>query len=178
MATARTTARGPRPQLGTGLEERRLLNGNRKQNPPRQFGTPGRSFSRTTPFFIGLTGALGVAVAYLMVRALADVTQILAIIGISLFLGVGLQPAVEWLGRRGFHRPVAVTVITVAFLAVIGGFVVAAVPPITHEAHELMANFPRYRRDVASGKGWLGQIVAKLHLSSYVRPNSPEREED
>ena len=55
-------------------------------------------FNRSTPFFIGLTGALGVAVAYMFVRSIADVAQVLTIIGIALFLGVGLQPAVLWLG--------------------------------------------------------------------------------
>jgi predicted PurR-regulated permease PerM len=113
-----------------------------------------------------------VAVAYLFVRSIADVAQVLTIIGISLFLGVGLQPAVVWLERRRVPRPAAVGLITFVFLAVIGVFVAAAIPPITHEAHELMVNFPRYRKDVADGKGWLGHVVSKLHLSSYVRGNT------
>src|SRR5271165_5970358 len=38
-------------------------------------GTPGRPLDRRNPFFIGLTGALGVGVDYLLFRGLADVTS-------------------------------------------------------------------------------------------------------
>jgi predicted PurR-regulated permease PerM len=118
---------------------------------------------------VGLTGALGVALAYVLVRSLADVAQVLTIIGIALFLGIGLQPAVLWLERHRFSRPLAVIAITFCFLAVLGAFVAAAIQPISHEAHDLITNFPRYRANVASGKGWLGHLVKKFHLSSYVR---------
>jgi len=106
------------------------------------------------------------------VRSLADIGQVLTIIGLALFIGVGLQPAVVWLESRRLPRFAAVTIITLSFLAVIGAFVAAAIPPITHEAHELMVNFPRYRANIAAGKGWLGHLVNKLHLSSYVRGNN------
>ncbi len=167
----RTTARGPRPRLGDASSAHKARIGDAAGDLPT-FGKPGRRFSRTTPFFMGLTGALGVAVAYGLVRSLADIGQVLTIIGLALFIGVGLQPAVVWLESRRLPRFAAVTIITLGFLAVIGVFVAAAIPPITHEAHELMVNFPRYRANVAAGKGLLGHLVNKLHLSSYVRGNS------
>ncbi len=174
MPAPQSTTRGPRPLLSTGRQARAHLDRDRDREKTfsSRYGALGRRFNRRSPFFIGLTGALGVALAYLMVRALAAVTQVLTIIGLSLFLGIGLQPVVEWLGRHRVRRPLAVTFIIVGFVAVVGGFLAAAIPPITHEAHELMVNFPRYRRNVAAGRGWLGHIVAKLHLSSYIRPNS------
>jgi predicted PurR-regulated permease PerM len=167
-----SAARGPRPRQGTAGVEEPNTDPEASEDEPAKFGKPGRRFSRTTPFFVGLTGALGVAVAYLLVRSIADVAQVLTIIGIALFLGVGLQPAVLWLERHRVSRPIAVGLITFCFLAVVGAFVAAAIPPISHEAHELMVNFPRYRRDIADGRGLLGRIVAKLHLTSYVRGNS------
>ena len=57
-----------------------------------------------------------------------------------------------WLESRRLPRFAAVTMITLGFLAVIGAFVAAAIPPITHEAHELMVNFPRHPGNVAAGK--------------------------
>ncbi len=167
----RTTARGPRPRLGDASSAHKARIGDAADDLPT-FGKPGHRFSRTTPFFVGLTGALGVAVAYGLVRSLADIGQVLTIIGLALFIGVGLQPAVVWLESRRLPRFAAVTMITLGFLAVIGAFVAAAIPPITHEAHELMVNFPRYRANVAAGKGFLGHLVNRLHLSSYVRGNS------
>ena len=170
-AEVSTRTRGPRPCLDEAAPVPEHRNGDFERKA-QQFGRPGRRFNRTTPFFIGLTGALGVAVAYGLVRSVADVAQVLTIIGIALFLGVGLQPAVVWLERRRIPRPAAVALITFGFLAVIGAFLAAAIPPITHEAHELMVSIPRYRAEIAEGHGWLGHVVAKLHLSSYVRGNS------
>ena len=43
-------------------------------------GVLGRPLDRRNPFFIGLTGALGVAVAYLLFRGLADVASVLVIV--------------------------------------------------------------------------------------------------
>jgi hypothetical protein len=62
-----STARGPRPRLAdaSSVPDRRNGDGPRHL---LEFGKAGRNFSRTTPFFKGLTGALGVAVAYGLVR--------------------------------------------------------------------------------------------------------------
>lgn len=129
----------------------------------------GRPFSRRTPFYWGLTGALGVAVAYLILRAVVDVGSVLLYIGVALFLAVGLDPIVAWLTRHGMRRGLAVLVIVVAVLLVVGGFVAAAVPPISHEATRLSANYPRYRNDVLQGHGWLGSLVKRFHLTSYLK---------
>ena len=52
----------------------------------------GRPFDRRTPFFIGLTGGLGVAVAYVIARGIGDITSVLIIIGLALFIAIGLNP--------------------------------------------------------------------------------------
>ena len=67
-------------------------------------GTLGRPFDRRTPFFVGLTGALGVAVAYLVVRGIVDVSSVLVIIGMALFIAIGLSPILEFLISRGLTR--------------------------------------------------------------------------
>lgn len=135
--------------------------------------TVGRPFNRRTPFYYGLTGALGVAVAYVLLRAIIDVRSVLLAIGVALFLAVGLDPVVAWLTRHGVRRGAAVVIIIVGFVAVIGGFVASAVPPITREAHTLSVNYPRYRADLLSGHGWLGELVKRFHLTSYLEgPNA------
>ena len=60
-------------------------------------GTLGRPLDRRNPFFIGLTGALGVGVAYLLFRGLSDVTSVLVIVGVALFIAIGLNPIIEFL---------------------------------------------------------------------------------
>src|SRR5580692_10465863 len=59
-------------------------------------GALGRPFDHRAPFFVGLTGALGVAVAYVIARGIADITSVLVIIGLALFIAIGLKPIVDF----------------------------------------------------------------------------------
>jgi predicted PurR-regulated permease PerM len=135
-------------------------------------GVLGRPFDRRTPFFVGLTGAFGVAIAYVIARGVADVASVLVIIGLALFIAIGLNPIIDFLIGRGLARGLAVGIVTFGFVLVIAGFALAAAPPISHEVHSLITNYPRYKHDLASGKGWAGKLVAKLHLASYLKGKS------
>jgi predicted PurR-regulated permease PerM len=132
-------------------------------------GTLGRPFDHRAPFFIGLTGALGVAVAYVFARGLADISSILVIIGLALFIAIGLDPILVFMVNRGMKRGVAVTVVTLGFVLVIAAFVLAAVGPLSHEIQHLVKNYPKYKANVAAGKGWAGKLAQKLHLTSYLK---------
>src|SRR5580692_4823373 len=92
-------------------------------NSDESLGSLGRPFDRRTPFFVGLTGALGVAVAYVIARGIADITSVLVIIGLALFIAIGLKPIVDFLIDRGMARGVTVLIVTLGFVLVIAGFV-------------------------------------------------------
>lgn len=137
-----------------------------------RLGHQGAPLNRRTPFFIGFTGALGVALAYLVARAFTDIAQVLTLIGISLFLAIGLEPAVAMLSKHVARRGIAVVVIGFVFLAFVGGFIAAAVPPIASETHQLAVGLPHYRLDLASGKGWIGHLARTLHLTHVLGSSS------
>jgi predicted PurR-regulated permease PerM len=137
-----------------------------------QLGPPGRPFNRRMPFFVGLTGAFGVAVAYAVVRGIADITSVLVVIGLALFVAVGLNPILEFLTDHGRSRGMAVAIVTLGFVIVIAGFILIAVPPISNEVQAIVKNYPRYKAEIASGKGWLGNLAVKLHLTSYLSNTS------
>jgi hypothetical protein len=59
---------------------------------PPLYGSPGRPLNRRSPFTVGLFGAFGVALAYLIVRMLLDASSVLVLIGLALFLAIGLDP--------------------------------------------------------------------------------------
>jgi predicted PurR-regulated permease PerM len=138
----------------------------------RYFGVLGRSFDRRTPFFMGFTGALGVAVAYIIVRGVIDITSVLVIIGLALFVAIGLKPILDFLTAHGCSRGVAVGLVTLGFVVIIVGFILAAVPPISHEVSGLVANYPRYKADLAAGKGWAGKLAVRFHLTGYLKGTS------
>lgn len=135
-------------------------------------GTLGRPFDRRSPFFVGLTGAFGVAVAYVIFRGLGDVASVLIILGLALFIAIGLNPVIELLVARSLSRGLAVAIVVFGFVAILAAFVVVAVPPISHEFHVLVTNYPRYRADLAAGRGWAGRLVVKLHLTGYLNGKS------
>jgi predicted PurR-regulated permease PerM len=135
-------------------------------------GVLGRPFDHRTPFFMGLTGALGVALAYVVFRGVADVSSVLIIIGVALFIAIGLNPIIALLVRVGLSRIAAASVVTLGFLLVIGAFVLIAVPPISHEVQSLVNNYPRYKRELIAGQGWAGHVAVKLHLTNYLKGKS------
>ena len=69
----------------------------------------------------------------------------------------------------------AVAVVTLGFVLVIAGFVLAAVPLISHEVHTLTINYPRYKVRSRRGKGWAGKLAVKLHLTGYLKGKSKLR---
>jgi predicted PurR-regulated permease PerM len=137
-----------------------------------ELGTLGRPFDRKAPFFVGLMGAFGVAVAYVIARGIADITSVLVIIGLALFIAIGLDPIIDFFVSRGLKRGWAVTIVTIGFLLLIAGFVLAAVAPISHEVSTLVKNYPKYKANIAAGKGWAGKLAQKLHLTSYLKGKS------
>jgi predicted PurR-regulated permease PerM len=135
-------------------------------------GTLGQPFDRRNPFFVGLTGALGVGVAYALFRGIADVASVLVIVGLALFIAIGLNPIIDLLTNRSLGRGAAVVVVTLGFVVIVAAFVFVAVPPITHEFHVLVTSYPRYKAELIARRGWAGRLVANLHLTGYLNGKS------
>jgi predicted PurR-regulated permease PerM len=135
-------------------------------------GEPGRPFSKRSPFFIGFMGALGVLTAYVLVRLVADLGTVLQLIGLSLFLAIGFDPAVVWLTEKRLPRWAAVLVVVLTVLLFIAAFVAAAVGPISREIHLLQVKVPEWKSQAESGRGWLGHLAKEFHLQSQLRSGS------
>ena len=135
-------------------------------------GTLGRPLDRRNPFFVGLTGALGVGVVYLLFRGLADVTSVLVIVGVALFIAIGLNPIIDFLLSRSIPRGAAVVIVTLGFLAVVVSFIILVVPPIAHEFNVLITNYPHYKANLIAGRGWAGRLTHKFHLTGYLNGKS------
>ena len=132
----------------------------------------GRRFDRSSPFVIGLTATLCVAIAYGVVRAIVDLGDVLSLVLVALVVAIGLDPVVRFLTRHHLPRPWAVAVVTLGFLAVVGGVLAAAAGPVSHEAHRLADDLPRYRDDIAAGKGTLGRLAVRLHVANSIGSQS------
>lgn len=107
------------------------------------FGLPGRPLARS-PFMVGLTAGLGLLLAYAAYLTLGDALNILILIFISLFVAMGLNPAVVRLQRWGLARGVAVALVGLGTVLLFCGGLFALVPPLITQGNELIDNLPDY----------------------------------
>lgn len=128
------------PDPATDLEARQREAGVDSLYP---FGRPGRPLTRGHPFVFGFFGTLGVLAAYLLVKALGDARQVIVLIVVSLFLAIGLNPAVEWLKRFGISRRWAVLLVFLVLVGFIIGFGFAIVPPLSEQLSSFVHNLTR-----------------------------------
>jgi predicted PurR-regulated permease PerM len=131
-------------------------------------GTPGRPVNRRSPFMIGLTAAFGVAVAYGLIELILKSRSVLILIFLAFFIAAGLDPLVGMLVRRGLPRWAAVLIVIVGVLAVVGGFLAAAIPPLASEATSLAHQIPHYLHDLQNRNSQLGKLNMKYHVQDRL----------
>ncbi|WP_370287639.1 AI-2E family transporter [Nocardioides sp.] len=117
--------------------------------PPSPYGVPGKPFDRRSPFFYGFLGGLGALTAYFLYTALLAIGSVLLTIVVSFFLAAGLNPAVEFLERRGVRRSISVAVVIVAALSLVVLFFFAIVPVITDQVQAITRSAPGYLDELA-----------------------------
>jgi predicted PurR-regulated permease PerM len=131
-------------------------------------GQPGRKVNRRSPFWIGMSGAFGVAVTVGLVELFLRSKGVLIIVGLALFIAVGLDPVVSWLTRRGWPRWAAVVVVLLAVAAVIGLFLFAAIPPLTAQTTALADKVPTYIKELQNHNSELGKLNDKYKIQSKL----------
>ena len=131
-------------------------------------GEPGRPMNRLSPFYIGLTGAAGVAVTYGLVELFARSRSILIIIGLGLFIAVGLDPVASWLTRRGMPRWAAVLVVLAGLVGIIGIFLAIAIPPLTSQTTALAKQVPSYLHQLQNHNSELGKLNQKYQIQQKL----------
>ena len=131
-------------------------------------GTPGRPVNRRSPFMIGLTAAFGVAVAYGLIELVLKSRSVLILIFLAFFIAAGLDPLVGMLVRRGLPRWAAVLIVIIGVLAVVGGFLAAAIPPLASEATSLAHQIPHYLHDLQNRNSQLGKLNVKYHVQDRL----------
>jgi predicted PurR-regulated permease PerM len=131
-------------------------------------GSLGRRFNRRSPFYIGLTASAGVAVTYGAVRVLGSLSSVLLLIGVAFFLALGLEPLASWLVNRKLPRWAATTIVFALFLAMLGAFVAAAVPPLVQQATELIKQAPHYLQQAQDHSSTIGRLNDRFHLQQRI----------
>lgn len=127
-------------------------------------------------FQVGLLGGLGVLAALVIGGAITQTASILTYIIAALFIALGLDPLIQWLGRSGLKRPLAISVVVSAFLLAIGLLIWAILPSAIQEATRFFEFLPALLSDIGSNPvvAWLDRqfdgvfTTAAENLSNYL----------
>jgi len=116
----------------------------------------------------------GVVVAtYLAGKLIYLLRDILLLMLVAGFTAMLLSPAVAKVQRRIPRRGPAVAIVTfcaaLVFIGLAAAFGVPLVNGITHLADRL----PGYIASAQHGRGWIGHLVARYHVQSWVQRNTP-----
>jgi predicted PurR-regulated permease PerM len=115
---------------------------------PDDLGPPGPPLDHKAPFFVGLIGGIGFALAWWLFDLITGIGSTLLLIVVAFFIAAGLNPVVLFLERRGLRRSIAVFAVIIGFLGALALFLVAIVPVITDQVAAISKNAP----------GWLDEL--------------------
>jgi predicted PurR-regulated permease PerM len=134
----------------------------------RDYGTAGRPLNRQSPFYVGFVGALGVFVAYGLYRALGQLSQVLTLLVVALFLTLTLNPLVEALIRRGMRRSLSVAIVFAGLVAVFTALGFLVVPPVARQSGLLADNAPKFLQNLL-GNQLIRNLDSQYHVLSRLQ---------
>jgi predicted PurR-regulated permease PerM len=121
---------------------------------------------------VPLRAILTAAAVVVLVYRLRD---IILLIVMAAFIAVLLNPLVVALQRwRIKRRGLAVAIVIIWGLLVFFGLALAFGYPLANGITHLADNLPRYVSDAENGRGWLGHLVRRYHISQWVTHNVPK----
>ncbi|HUL26188.1 MAG TPA: AI-2E family transporter [Streptosporangiaceae bacterium] len=131
--------------------------------------------SRGIPLRAILTAAAVVVLVYVAAKVLYHLRDVILLVVVASFIALVLNPPVVALQHwRIKRRGLAVALVTIWGLLVFFGLALAFGYPlanaITHLAHDL----PSYVNAAENGRGWLGHLVRRYHITHWVTSNVPK----
>lgn len=132
----------PREKIARVSKKAALIVNPDAPTPPESLGKIGAPLDRAHPFYFGFLAASGAVIAITVLRALASASQVFVLILISLFLAMGLNPAVEFFRRRGMKRNSAVFTVIICVVAFVSVFAAVVIPPVITQLNSLIRNAP------------------------------------
>lgn len=134
-------------------------------SPVRRSDTP---VSHRSPFLIAMAAAAGVAVVAGGIELILIAGHALVLIGLALFIAIGLEPGVAWLVRHRLPRSASVTVVSVGVLGVILGFLAAVIPPLVAQGTAFVSRAPTYLQALQDRHSIIGKLDERLHLQQTL----------
>jgi predicted PurR-regulated permease PerM len=158
----------PQPRVSAPIADAERA-ADRISSTEHPLGRPGRPLDRRSPFYLGAMAALGAALAAGVVYLVIVAADMLVLVGLGFFIGVGLQPTVAWLTRRGLPRAASVTAVALGMLVLLAGFLVALIMPLLEGTGRLTRRITAYLGDLGDPHSTLGRLNQRFHLVAQAR---------
>jgi predicted PurR-regulated permease PerM len=145
--------------------------------PPR--GRLARLFqtaqARNVPLRTIVVTVAVVAATYLLGILVYRLRDIMLLVVVAGFIALLLNPMVVVLQRRLFpRRGIAVTIVTLWAALVFIGLAVAFGYPLVNGITNLVDRLPGYVASAQHGQGWIGHLVRRYHVQTWVQHNAPK----
>jgi predicted PurR-regulated permease PerM len=131
-------------------------------------GKPGLRFDWHSPFFVGMAAAAGVAVTYGLVELIVFARGMLLLVGVSLFVAVGIEPVVSWLVRRSWPRWAALLLVFVMVFGALGGLLAATIPLVVEQGTALVHHAPERLHGLEERFGLVRSLSDRFHLEDRL----------
>jgi len=149
----------------------------REEPPPRsRFGRLLRAAERRHVPLLTILVTVGVVAAtYLGGILIYRLRGILLLILVAGFIALLLNPIVVALERRLVpRRGYSVAIVTLLATLVFIGLAVAFGYPLVNGITHLADALPGYIANAQHGRGWIGHLVTRYHIQSWVQRNTPK----
>jgi predicted PurR-regulated permease PerM len=143
--------------------------------------------SRNIPLRAILVSVAVVALAYFAGKLIYRLRDVILLMVVAGFIGLILNPVVLAVQRWVLHgvsvengeevhrrRGLAVTVVTLLSLLIFVGLAVAFGYPLVNGITHLADDLPSYVQQAQHGRGWIGHLVRKYHVQTWVQRNTPK----
>jgi len=111
---------------------------------------------------------------YLAAKLIYRLRDVILIMVVAGFVAVILNPLVVALHRRRVRRGWAVAVVTLWALIVFIGLAVAFGYPLVNGLTHLADRLPLYVKQAEHGRGWIGHLIRRYHIETWVKRNAPK----
>jgi len=116
-----------------------------------------------------------VAATYLAGKLIYRLRDILLLMLVAGFVALLLNPFVNLLQRQLVRRRgAAVAIVTLLALLVFIGLALAFGYPLVNGITHLADQLPIYVANAQHGKGWIGHLVTRYHIQTWVQRNAPK----
>ena len=130
---------------------------------------------RNVPLPTILVTVAVVAATYLAGKLIYRIRELVVLVLVAGFVAVLLNPLVVFLQRhRVPRRGAAVAIVTVLAALVFIGLALAFGYPLVNGITHLANALPSYVASAEHGRGWIGRLVTKYHIQSWVQRNAPK----